>query len=286
MITEKNELIEAYLTNKLPATEAASFEAELAKDPALQKEVTLQKDIITTLQKTRKAELKNRLSNITVATSLSYTQKIGITAIALSSLLLLTYGLYEFNKKELVQEVPKLEQSNNNEVIYPKPTAIAVTEEVVNTIAAPEVEKTVSEVVVEKPKTRKATPVATNVPEDLAIPTPIEFEFEGSGVKHDVLNSPKDAYSDNENNKIHTITPEIDNNDKKVHQYKYDGERLILIGDFSSTNPYYLIESPKNSTTELYLKFNETFYAIKETKKAAALEQVTDKRILHELSKK
>ncbi len=66
MITDKNELIEAYLTNKLPANATSSFEAELAKDPALQKEVDLQKDIINTLQNTRRAELKNRLSQIEV----------------------------------------------------------------------------------------------------------------------------------------------------------------------------------------------------------------------------
>ena len=78
----------------------------------------------------------------------------------------------------------------------------------------------------------------------------------------------------------------IDNKDKKVHMYKYDGESLTLIGDFSSADPYYLIESPKYSSTELYLKFDNTFYAIKETKKAVALEKVTDKRTLIELSKK
>ena len=68
--------------------------------------------------------------------------------------------------------------------------------------------------------------------------------------------------------------------------YKYDGENLTLIGDFNSADPYHLIESPKNSVTELYLKFENTFYAIRETKKATELEEVTDAKTIAELSKK
>lgn len=293
MITEKNELIEAYLTNKLPASETASFEAELAKDPALQHEVDLQKDIINTLQDLRKAELKNRLSQIEVNAGLSNTQKFGIAAVALSSLLLLTFGLYEYNKEEIVVTEPtNVEQKIVKEELSPQTNSLPeVMDENENTVMeAPKMEQEILNevVVVEKPKVKNTSPTVNSPSntENLAVPTPLDFESEGSGIQHDELNAPKDSYSDNENNEIRAITPKIDNKDKKVRMYKYDGENLTLIGDFSSADPYYIIESPKYSSTELYLKFDNTFYAIRETKKAATLEKVTDKRTLIELSKK
>ncbi len=175
---------------------------------------------------------------------------------------------------------------NNQQLIITTPEAVEETNAKV--IETPTVEPKITNKIIETPKNTSTSPrvVSTPASENLTMPTPIDFESEGSGIQHDELNTPKDSYSDNENNEIRAITPKIDNKDKKVHMYKYDGESLTLIGDFSSADPYYLIESPKHSSTELYLKFDNTFYAIKETKKAAPLQKVTDQRILTELSKK
>lgn len=279
-------MIEAYLTNKLPQSEVAAFEAELAKDPALQSEVDLQKDIINTLQDSRRLDLKNRLSAIEVKQGLTGTQKLGIAAIALSSLLLLTFSLYEATTEEAALETSPNEISENAIDVKPEPISNDISEI-----------KTSENIVIETP-VKKLTSAAETKPTQettqnqkantnhLVIPNPIEFEAEGSGVEHDALNAPKDHYGDNEKNEIRAITPKIENKDKKVRMYKYDGENLTLIGDFNSADPYHLIESPKNSVTELYLKFENTFYAIRETKKATELEEVTDAKTIAELSKK
>jgi hypothetical protein len=60
------ENIEAYITNKMSAGEKYLFENELAKDPLLQNEIDLQKDIVEALKSNRKAQLKDRLNNIEV----------------------------------------------------------------------------------------------------------------------------------------------------------------------------------------------------------------------------
>jgi len=67
------ENIEAYITNKMSAAEKAFFEHELAKDPLLNNEIDLQKDIVEALKSNRKAQLKNRLNNIQIDNTVNYT---------------------------------------------------------------------------------------------------------------------------------------------------------------------------------------------------------------------
>lgn len=61
---DNSEKIEAYLRNDLSLGEKAEFEERIARDPLLQNELTLQQDIIASLQDFRKAELKARLNRI------------------------------------------------------------------------------------------------------------------------------------------------------------------------------------------------------------------------------
>jgi hypothetical protein len=61
---DNSEKIEAYLRNDLSPIEKAEFEERIARDPLLQNELTLQQDIIASLQDFRKSELKARLNRI------------------------------------------------------------------------------------------------------------------------------------------------------------------------------------------------------------------------------
>src|SRR4051812_15209527 len=91
---ESSNMIEAYLRNELSPVEKAAFEKRIAQDPLLKNELELQKDIITTLQDHRKAELKHRLNQIDVSDGSnlsSYLRLFGLIGIPL-----LGFGLWMY----------------------------------------------------------------------------------------------------------------------------------------------------------------------------------------------
>jgi hypothetical protein len=61
-----SEKLESYIRNELPETEKLELEEQLRQDPLLQNELTLQRDIISSLSDYRRNELKQRLNKIDV----------------------------------------------------------------------------------------------------------------------------------------------------------------------------------------------------------------------------
>ena len=283
----KFDLIEAYIENRLPEAEKHAFENELKSDTELQKEVSLQKDIINALQEVRKAELKARLSNLPTPSGLTSLQKFGIAAVTLSAGALLTLGLLDASKLE----------NTNLTVTSPQPTQEVVIEKtkVEETIVVED--KALETIVVEEATTaneqqstskkvrKTSTDKNTSNNQQLSSPSPGMFELEdASSLEHHSTTSPKNGLGSKEKSDAPSYNTTIEHSNKKF-MYKYDGENLTLIGDFS-TKPYTVIESPSHKTAELYLSFDGKYYEIRESKKAVDLVPIQNAALLKELSKK
>ncbi|MEM9981432.1 MAG: hypothetical protein AAF734_02975 [Bacteroidota bacterium] len=85
--------IEAYLQERLTATEQAAFEQALAADPQLQQVVAFQKNILEGIQQSRKAELKARLNQIVIPATPPFQ---GVKALAWSAAFLVSALLVWF----------------------------------------------------------------------------------------------------------------------------------------------------------------------------------------------
>lgn len=96
------EQIEAYLRNELAEAERREFEQLLRRDPLLQNEFLLQKDVISSLQVYRKNQIKDRLNRIDVKGPGSDPfSSIKIAGIWLSGILILGFtGLFIYNNFE------------------------------------------------------------------------------------------------------------------------------------------------------------------------------------------
>lgn len=288
----KFDLIEAYIENKLPEAEKNAFEKELNSDTELQKEVSLQKDIINALQEVRKAELKARLNNLPIPTGLTSLQKFGIAAVTLSAGALLTLGLLDASKTENTTIATNPSQPNKEVVnkatnsievqeINTESVDVAVSEEATTSSTATENEQPLST----KSQKTSNTKNTTNNNSPLSTPTPGMFELEdAAALEHHSTSAPKNGLGSKEKSDAPSYNTTIEHSNKKF-MYKYDGENLTLIGDFS-TKPYTVIESTSNKAVELYLSFDGKYYEIKESKKAVDLVPIQNIALIKELSKK
>jgi hypothetical protein len=248
------ENIEAYITNKMSAGEKYFFENELAKDPLLQNEIDLQKDIVETLKSNRKAQLKNRLNNIEINTN-TPTAYVGLK-VAASILLagLISFGGYNYisnNKKQ--SENNNIETNNNTTLIKPEKSTYAnirdnqviITENAKTNktgIIYNDTKKTIlSKKQAVSGSTFKNTPapqvmIESNTLSAFNTPEVNDRYDEGDGIKTDnKINMPKgDVGNTNgdgslDNLKVQTVK-------EKNHNlfYQYYNNKLFLYGDFDS----------------------------------------------------
>jgi hypothetical protein len=296
------ENIEAYITNKMSAGEKAFFEHELAKDPLLQNEIDLQKDIVEALKSNRKAQLKNRLNNIQVDNTVNYSGLKVAASILFAGLISFGgYNLITSNKQNQNTIV-----SNTSTVIAPeKPTAVSNSgkEEVVitgnekesnsnsaqneiqgtvisknqtgNTATYTKTTKTISSTqatVVESDKLPAFnTPEVKGYEEVDAIRTDNNINMP----KGDVGNSNGEASLDNL--KVKTIKDKNHN-----LYYQYYNNKLFLYGYFDS-KPYEVLELNTVKDKQLYLYFEGKYYSLKQSLDITALTVIKDKETLSKL---
>jgi hypothetical protein len=278
------ENIEAYLDNKLSASERSFFENELSKDPLLQNEINLQKDIIETLKTHRKAELKNRLNNIEVGMDSSYAGLKFAASLLLSGLI--SYGIYSFVSNEKESNVTITENYKELQAIDSKKT------EVKNTTAA-NASETAN--VSKESETKKNTGTTATPTNNTAIT--VKKGNRKFTAPQAIENLETDQIQKDENTKlpdgkIAQVTEtksEIDvsiddSNDKKFH-YKYHDNKLFLYGNFNSQT-YEIIELNTYKGKQVYLYYNNDYYQLNSNKlEISPLQKITDKEKIEELNK-
>jgi hypothetical protein len=273
------ENIEAYITNKMPAADKISFQNELAKDPLLNNEIDLQKDIIAALKQQRKAELKTRLNKIQIDTTTNYAGLKVAASILLAGLI--SFGTYNYissqkNNRNTISSnntvagssektiTTNSGESNNNVITENKTSKAASTNsnDIKGTVIAKnELNDNASSTIATKAITRNKTaesgdPVA-NAPE-------IKDRYdESDGIKTDNdIKMPKGDFS-NTNDESSLDNLKIETIKDKNHNlfYQYYNNKLFLYGDFDS-KPYEILELNTIKDKQLYLYFENNYYGL------------------------
>jgi hypothetical protein len=291
------ENIESYLANKMSASDKALFENELAKDPLLSNEISLQKDIVESLKAFRKAELKNRLNNIEVTIGSSYTGiKVAASVILASLLSFGTYSYFTHNQPKGNNELSEQVVSNNNNsiknnnsssiVIEPKENIIPEN----NKIKVSEKDKVSG---INKRANKKITNTVTiaKTEEELTLPTnfnshEVKDKFEDSEkfqTENEIQMPKGEVGQSTHQNNINDLHIEVKNVRKQFH-YQYYNNKLFLYGDFDS-NPYEIFELNSRKDKELYLFYNNEFYGLKQSQtRITPLQMIKDQEKLNALN--
>ncbi len=281
MFINKPEIIEQYITGKLTGEELIQFQNELHKDPILQSEVALQKEIIHSVQQFRKLQLKQRMDNIAVSAGNSYTGLKVAASIVLAGLV--TFGVFNYNLQQ------KVENFNNQSIT---PINNQKNEQTDNLDSSPEIAKSNS---AESLTNKESLKPVTNVikPKELSIknsestviatvPNADYHNGDEHLIKDGNVTLPKGELA--QGNGDHTLKAEVivDDLDKSRFHYKYFSGKLFLYGEFA--NPYELLEWNSAEGKKLFLKYNSEYYKIKDNQmEPIKLEKIMDKKLLNEL---
>ncbi|MBX9852218.1 MAG: hypothetical protein K2X86_10740 [Cytophagaceae bacterium] len=279
------ENIEAYLENKLSASQQAYFEGEIAKDPLLQNELHLQRDIIDSLKEYRKTQLKNRLNGIEVSTAPSYIGMKIAASVMVSGLIGL--GVYSyFNNSD-----GTVKSEENQSVVINAPENIINESSGTKNEINKENTTTNTQTVIEHETSRRINNYSertqnTETVTEIVSPVIIE-NMEGDPViKDDNGNIPDGKIAQNTENKTAGISVEINRKSDKKFHYQYFDNKLFLYGDFNAKT-YEIIElHPSIGGKQVYLFYDNNYYNLDANQlEATELHKITDKKLIEDLNK-
>ena len=309
MNTNKNyfDLIDAYLNGEMTSHEAIEFESQLHKDPLLENEFQLQKDIVNSIRNFREVELKATLDAVDVGvgstfTALKVAAVIGIVA-------LLGLGVYHFTgdsvqpkadqtggmqavvENQLAEE-PKSETTTNTliEGVHKPSTGKAVVKE--ENTATREIEKPPSKT--GEPVEEKAQPIVreettTVLPEakkaeqpQIKLPEVIEEFDKGEGQISENIKVPE-----NKLNKVtETYLPKTEvvemNHRKYSFHYQFYNNKLYLYGEFD--NKYEILELNTPAGISIYMFYRDKFYELEQNQeKITPLQAIQNSALMRDL---
>lgn len=295
---QHSEMIEAYLRNELSAAEKADFEQLVRQDPLLYNEFLLQKEIVSGLQSYRKAQLKNRLNQVDVSNTSSWSGAGSATAwiggLVLVGLLSWFGYSYLNNKSEDTMAVaeanaPVTANANTHETpaVAENPVESATTQNAESSVSsAATSEMTVST----KPAkaTVKASRTKPQASDNIAHVTPANEM--APGLQEESLKK-ADAEPVTDKLPVYGNTSPaanrlnvIDNTNEslKLHYYYRNG-RIALLG---FEKPYTFLDMPSENIT--YLHYEGNYYKLNVSQIQPAPIQnvlVTDQALIDSLNK-
>lgn len=281
------ESIDAYLTNKMSGEDKNLFENGLAKDPLIQNEINLQKDIIESLKQVRKAELKNRLNNIEIGRGLNtaFNLKIAASIIILIGLLSGVYFLFNKKSDTIAIQKPlsntKIIEVKNNDNNTPQKLSSGNEIRLGN--------KLKKQIYLPSPIINNSTNSIQNNTEttdivtlDIVSPQIKENFEEDFKVESNFVVPEGNVIKENENYKS-DVELSIQPNGENNFHYQYYSNKLYLYCDFHS-KPYELLEWNKRKTKQLYLYFNNSYYELKHNQTdIVPLTPINDKSLIKQL---
>lgn len=278
------ENIESFVENNLSASERASFESAMAKDPLLKNEIELQNTIIDALKQQRKAELKSRLNNIEVSLSPSYSAiKIAASVIASG---IIAYGIYTFVNNDpsvatntQTKEIkPQIAEKTSVESSQPNvSTGIEDSDPINNKVNSPSQEVT-------NTSTQKAIHTPTEVVSP-SVHSPEMTEIENDQFqKEEKITLPDGKIAQTTETK-NGIDVSVNSSTKNQFHYQFYNNKLFLFGDFNA-NTYEILELNTYKGKQVYFYYNKSYYLLKSNQsKTTPLQKITDKKVLAELDK-
>lgn len=271
------EKIEAYLTDNLSSSEKAAFERGLEKDPLLKNEVSLQKDILTSIGEVRKAQLKARLNAIDVNSTSGWPAVTWIAAASVSALI--ATGVYFYSTKETEQKAtenqittietaPKAEITQGNKTEEPTQINTPVENQDLNTT----VEKSAERKVTRKTKDETINTVVPNVPK-------LENNFTDQDIKNNDTEAPEKGLVEKTEASDQIVKTEIIS--KKNRAYSFYNKKLCLYGDFEK-KPYSIKEIAGKNL--IFMSYEGNYYELKPTgTEPQSLKPVTDLQTIKNL---
>lgn len=274
------EKIAAYFENELSEAEKQDLLKELDSNPELKSEFDFQEQVIEGIKATRKAELKEMLNNVPVASvgtsSSSFLYK---TLIGGAATIIVGSGIYWYyigsnEPSESVQEPVTIEYQEKESTVeiddiipVVEDKELANSETIINTTKVVESAKT-------SPKAATPTVDMPEMPTD---------SFDSQTLPEESLEVPKTIRnaSVNLNSKIDV---EVKMKKKYNFHYQFVSGKLVLYGDFDDSL-FEVLELNDEDESNLYLYYKSNYYYIKDKSgEIVELKEVKDKALIQKLA--
>lgn len=270
--------IERYLSGQMSPDEISKFESLAEVNPELQQQLQFQSEIIDGIGNFRKAELKARLEGLdptpawwTIAQLTPIGQFIGggilVTMLGVGGFWLADQG------GEAVSNPIEVTAPTEEVFVWDFPEIESPSIEDLESIALEESDPIVDEKEVVIEEAEIFDPVVS-VPNAGDVESERDFEPEDLPTPEE-LNEEKPVES--------AIDVEIIDSKAAKIKYRYYAGKLYLYGKFQD-EPYQILEINSASGRRVYLFHKEIFYSIVPSDKPLALDQVTDRQLIRELS--
>ena len=284
--------------------EAIEFENQLQKDPLLENEFQLQKDIVNSVRNFRQAELKASLNAVDVGVGGTFTVlkvAAGIAAIALLGFVAYYYtGNPDNAQPELVEEetIPVMvEEGKPVETIAETETNVEVTqtsEQIDNVTDTEEKTELKDELKAGDPATQETKVSATreivessqetSKPEQPAIKLPEvveEFDREEGQISENIKVPENKLSQVTETYLPKTEVVEMDHRKYSFH-YQFYNNKLYLYGEFD--NKYEILELNTPSGISIYMFYKDNFYELEQNQeKITPLNAIENSTLMRDL---
>lgn len=295
-----SEFFDKYLKGKLSENERMAFEKKVEQDPLLHSELKLQKEIYVALGETRKAALKSRLDQVPVNNAGWFNMSgAKIAAVIGSVLVMTTVSYFYINSKttdSMEAQVVEIDPSYASPKISEEDMAVAVPspniEQVPNSaeISNNTTKETESLSVAADVKPKREVTATKNKEKDLfpEIRRPdlnISFAEETQKINYEDFEAPKKQIIESMTFDDSKVDIETVFHERYNFHYQFEDHKLYLYGNFGDTL-YKIIALNSDKGKQLFLEFNEHFYAIDHQQAAIApLQLIEDTALLKELKR-
>lgn len=292
--------IQAYLENEMTQAEKLQFESMLQANSDLNKEYVFQSEIIEGLKKERHQQLKNRLNAVEVG---EFAGQYGLVKILASVTIAAVVGVgaFLYFSNDSVEVTPPSEtkslaiddEHSHATVLDEKDTETTVTKNVPIEVAKPKAQDSDKQVTAQElTSTDESTDKIIESSEEVVTvksnrpvkPDVIEdFEEVSKDDNVELPNIEKSLGNKGNFNKSN-IEIETDNSRKKYSfHYQFKNGKLFLLGSFDK-GLYEILEFNKADGRNLYLFYNDNFYAIDENnKEITPLSKIEDEKVIDNL---
>ncbi len=290
-LSQKDILIEKYISGEMTSEELRSFETQMESDSELKEEVSFQKDVISALKMERKAALKARMDNVKIPVPYASYYTAGIASVALIGGIVLFSTFWPVEKEnnntpneelsEISESVPEYSDENAHDVLSDSEFTSEVEKEEDLISSKEESEDNATGTIIEKEVISESPAQPKNENKALNIVTPKAPEpLSDTGISKSDLDNDKDAFRNTDKRETNKVEVEIkSSNDYKFH-YQYYNNKLFLYGDFSKS-PYELIELNRDDSKNLYMYFSGKYFALETNQiEIVKLSPIRDKIII------
>lgn len=292
---DQEEAIAQYLTRRMSEVERSAFKKKISESPQLAQKIKFEKQIAQGIKNYKKGILKSRLNQLELGPSIVETTSIttktilaGITVIVivgLSYFMLTPDEILVIENRETMIGTDGITEDKNAKISLEIDTSYVMLsdkkEDERNSSITKYIENTAVKVSTKQSKKElKSDKVILQAEVEVVLP-----DMDGTEISFDETFDSLQDFSDDlmknqaQVNSVIELEVEIEMKKTKKLRYIYVGEKLILIGDFS-TSLYQIIEDNMIDEKKLYLYFEQKYYILTETSEKKVLIPVSDIRLL------